>query len=328
MLAAGQDLDATLRFAAEQTPGRRTRNLLATIHQRVRGGAALASALGDHPASFSRLYVGMVQAGEAGGDLAGTLGQLAELLDRDQRLAAAVHAALLYPALLLAAAASVIALLLAYVLPEFKPIFDQAGVQLPPATRGLIALGDAARQGLPWLTAGGMAALVSARRLLQAPGIRLGVDGWLLKLPMVGEIVRQTQASHLSRTLGALLQNGVGLLSALTIAREVVSNLAMRRAVEQIERAVKHGAGLSRPFAAAGLFPARTAHFLRLGEETGRLGEMALRAAESHDQFVQLTLQRLLSLLVPAITVITGLIVAGIIASLVTAMLRLNELAF
>jgi len=327
MLGAGQDLDHALRFVVDITTGRRAREIFSEIRDKVRGGSTLAAALGAHGASFSRLYIGMVRAGEAGGTLAETLERLADLLERERRLAASIQSALIYPAILVTAAILVILLLLIYVLPQFTEIFDQAGAKLPTATRILIGLGDFARAYGLWLLAALLAAGLAARRLLQLPNLRLRYHHWILAVPVVGTLVRQTEAAYLTRTLGTLLRNGVSLLAALAVAKEVLGNLAAVEALDRAAVSAKQGAGLSRPLEAAGLFPPRMIHLLRLGEETGRLADMALRAADIHDEQVRLGLQRLTSLVVPVVTIVTGLAVAGIIASLVTAMLSLNDLA-
>lgn len=327
MLGAGQDLDHTLRFVVDIAATPRAREIFADIRDKVRGGATLASALGAHGSSFSRLYIGMVRAGEAGGTLAETLDRLAGLLERERRLAVTVQSALIYPALLVVAAISVILLLLVYVLPQFTPIFEQAGAQLPVATRALIGLGNVVRDDGFWFAVAILVAVPVVRRALQAPGPRLRFHRWILSAPLIGDLIRQTQAAHLTRTLGTLLKNGVSLLAALSVSKEVLGNLAVAKTVEQAEASAKQGAGLSRPFEAAGVFPTRMIHLLRLGEETGHLAEMALRAADIYDDQVQVSVQRLTSLIVPFITIVTGLAVAGIIASLVTAMLSLNDLA-
>ena len=326
MLGAGQTLDQALRFLVETAPAGRTRTLLEAVRELVRNGAPLAAALRHHPASFSRLYVGLVQAGEATGKLADTLGHLATLLERQRSLAAAIHSAMVYPALLVAAAVASVALLLVYVLPQFVPIFEEAGADLPTATQMLLGLGEAVRNHGFLALAGLAAGLLILRWVLRQPAPREAADRWLLRLPVVGTMVRQAQAALLTRTLGSLLANGVGLLPALAIAREVLGNRAAARAVEQAATSAKEGAGLSAPLARTGVFPARAIHLLRVGEETSRLAEMALRAADIHEEQFRQAVQRLVSLMVPAITIALGLVIAGIIGSLLVAMLSLNEL--
>jgi general secretion pathway protein F len=327
MLGAGQDLDRALRFVVETTRGARARDIFTEIRDKVRGGAALATALAGQAQSFPRLYVGMVRAGEAGGALAATLERLAQLLERERSLRANIQSALIYPALLAAAAVGTIILLLTYVLPQFTPIFEQAGAKLPPATQLLIALGDAAQHYGPTASLGCVALALLARQIARQPGPRLFIDRWQFALPVYGELVRQAQAARFTRTLGTLLANGVGLLAALGIVRDVLGNRATVALLDRVTGGVKEGAGLALGLANHGIFPPRMIDLLRLGEETGRLADMALRAAEIHEEHVRQSVQRLVGLMVPVITVVTGMVVAGIIASLVLAMLSLNDLA-
>jgi general secretion pathway protein F len=327
MLAAGQDLDRALRFVVDKTRSARARTILGNVRDKVRGGSSLAAALAGEPKSFSRLYVGLVRAGEAGGTLATTLDRLAALLERERSLSANMRAAMVYPTLLVVAAIGSIVFLLEYVLPQFTPIFEQAGAQLPTATRALMGLGSAIGAVGPWLLVLLAAAGLAARRLLAQPAYRLPFDRLLLRLPIVGGLLRETLAARLTRTLGNLLENGVPLIPALAIAKDALGNLAAAAAVEAAALKAKDGAGLARPLAAAGVFPSRTIHLLQLGEESAQLAAMSLKAAEIHDEQARLTTQRLVALAVPLITIVMGLAVAGIISALLTAMLSLNDLA-
>src|SRR5438876_6436015 len=166
MLNAGQDLDRALRFVVENSGNSRARALLEEVHNKVRAGSSLATAIAAHPRTFSKLYVGLVRAGEAGGTLAATLDRLASLLERERSLTANLRSALIYPALLVVAAIGSIVLLLEYVLPQFTPIFEQAGAQLPASTRILMVLGAAVGVAGPWFLVGALAAALVARQLL------------------------------------------------------------------------------------------------------------------------------------------------------------------
>jgi general secretion pathway protein F len=327
MLAAGQDLDRALRFVVENTRSARARSILGNVRDKVRGGSSLAAALIAEPRSFSKLYVGLVRAGEAGGTLPATLDRLATLLERERSLSANLRSALIYPALLVVAALGSIVLLLDYVLPQFTPIFEQAGAELPAATRVLMKLGAVVGGGAPWVLAGVLATALVSRQLLARPANRLKFDRLLLRLPVVGSLLRETLAARLTRTLGSLMQNGVPLIPALGIAQDALGNLAATAAVEAAAIGAKGGAGLARPLAEAGLFPARTIHLLQLGEEAAQLSSMALKAADIHDEQARLMMQRLVALAVPLITITMGLAVAGIVSALLTAMLSLNDLA-
>ena len=211
--------------------------------------------------------------------------------------------------------------------PQFTPIFEQAGAKLPASTRTLMAVGAAVGEAGPWFLIGLLVAGLLARRLLAQPVYRIKADRLLLYLPIVGQLMRETLAARLTRTLGSLLQNGVPLIAALGIAKDALGNLAAAAAIDAAALAAKSGAGLARPLAESGLFPARTIHLLQLGEEAAQLSAMALKAADIHDERARLMMQRLVALAVPTITIVMGFVVAGIVGSLLTAMLSLNDLA-
>ena len=327
MLGAGQDLDRALRFVVENVGNTRARTILAEVRDKVRSGSSLAAALAAEPRSFSRLYVGLVRAGEAGGTLPATLDRLAALLERERSLTSSMRAALIYPAVLVIAAIGSIFLLLDYVLPQFTPIFEQAGAELPASTRALMLLGQMTGAAAPWLLVLAVAVVLIARRALAAPALRLKVDRFLLRLPVAGRLLQETLAARLTRTLGTLLQNGMPLISALAIAKDALGNLAAAAAVDAASVEAKAGRGLARPLREAGLFPARTIHLLQLGEEAAQLAAMSLKAADIHDEQARLIVQRIVALAIPLITITMGLAVAGIVGALLTALLSLNDLA-
>jgi general secretion pathway protein F len=206
-------------------------------------------------------------------------------------------------------------------------LFQQAGAALPTPTRIMIAIGDfLSDYGLLLLLAA-VALALSIRQVLRRPGARLVADRLLLRLPVAGALAREVAAARLTRTLGTLLINGVPLIAALGIVREAVGSPAAAAAIDAAALSAKGGAGLSRPLEESGVFPVRTVHLLRLGEETARLGPMALRAAEIHEEAVRLGVQRLVALLVPGITIVMGAAVAAIVSTLLLTMLGLNDLA-
>ncbi len=327
MLGAGQDLDRALRLMCEEAPNARVGAVLSRVRELVRNGTPLASALQTEPKSFSRLYIGLIRAGEAGGDLANTLERLAGLLERQRSMNAAVQSAMIYPAILLVAAIGSIVLLLTQVLPQFVPLFAQNGAALPLSTAFLLSAGNAVSAYGLYALAALAAGVFLARRVLQKPGARLAADSWLLRLPLIGTLIREILAARLARTLGMLLSNGVPLVSALAVVQDVLGNAAAQNAVRAAAEAVKTGQGLAPSLATAHIFPMRLIHLLRLGEATAQLGKMALRGADIHEERTRLALQRLVALLVPAITVLMGTAVAGIVSSLLLAMLSLNDIA-
>ena len=327
MLGAGQDLDRSLRFLLEISAGAKVQRVLGDVRDRVRDGAALAVALAQHPRSFSRLYVGLVRAGEAGGTLAPTLERLATLMEAQRSLRSTVRSALIYPTMLLVAAGASIVLLLTEVLPEFVPLFQQNGVTLPGPTQVMIDIGAFLGQYGLLLLVAAVAAGFTIRAALRQPGPRLRFDRLLLRVPVAGGLAREIMAAQLCRTLGTLVLNGVPLIAALGIARDAVTNGMAVQAIDNATGSAKAGRGLAEPLGQAGVFPQRTIYLLRLGEETAQLGQMALRAAEIHEERTRINMGRLVSLLTPTITIVMGGIIAGIVSSLLLAMLSLNNLA-
>lgn len=327
MLTAGRDLDRALRYLEETAATRRVRAVVTGLRDSVRDGSPLATALARLPRGFSRLDVALVRAGEASGQLAPTLAHLADLLERQQRLIASIISALIYPCLLVLAAIGSVTLLLTQVLPQFVPLFAENGAKLPSSTQTLLAIGGfLSRYGIVLLLAVVVLTLI-ARAAVRLPPVRLVVDRVSLRLPIIGGVLRELLAARFTRVLGTLLVNGVPIITALGITRDAVGNHAVVTAIDRAITAARSGASLCAPLAEARVFPLRTSHLLRVGEEHAELGPMALRAAEIHEERTRLVLQRLVALLVPAITILMGAAVAAIVGSLLTAMLSLNDLA-
>jgi general secretion pathway protein F len=326
MLTAGQDLDRALRYMQETAPAR-VQPTITGLRDAVRDGSPLSVAMARYPASFPAMHVGLVRAGEAGGNLGPTLARIADLLDRQRALASTVTSAMIYPAVLLVAMIAAVTLLLTEVLPQFVPMFEQSGVALPASTRFLIAAGQFVQEDGLFLLLGILVLVVAGQAALRQARVRLTVDRILLRLSVTGGLMKEVLAARFTRVLGTLLQNGVALIPALAIVRDAMGNRAVQLAVEQASLVARGGGSLTRALETARVFPVRTIHLLRLGEETAQLAAMALRAADIHEEKTRLAMQRLTSLLVPAMTILMGVAVGGIVASLMTAMLSLNNLA-
>jgi general secretion pathway protein F len=327
MLGAGQDLDRALRFLVDTATKRHVRAILTQIREAVRDGSPFAAALLRFPTSFPNLYVGLIRAGEAGGNLASTLERMADLLEKQRALRASVTSSLIYPTILLVAGIGSIVLLLTQVLPQFVPMFEQAGAALPRPTQIVIAMGNFVSNYGLYAAVALLVLGVAISQALARPGPRLWWDRTLLRLPIFGPLSREVLAARFARTLGTLLQNGVPLVYALGIVADVIGNTAATAAVKSATESAKGGAGLARPLQQSGIFPTRTVYLLRLGEETAQLASMSLRAAEIHEEQSRIGIQRLTALLVPVLILTMGVAVAGIVSSLLLAMLSLNDLA-
>jgi general secretion pathway protein F len=327
LLEAGLPLDRSLEILVEVTPGRTLKAALETSLARVRDGDALADALDAPRSVFPAMAIDLVRAGELGGYLDKALLQLADYFAKAHALRETIKSALVYPIMLLVTGAAALVVMLTYVLPSFKPLFADAGKELPLSTQIVMGAGDFVG-AYGWLMLLAMVAVVAAtRQALQRPELRRRYDDALLRLPVFGGLLTRIEAARFSRTLGTLLGNGVTLPSALAITAGTLGNSAVAAAVGTTSQSVREGEGLGELLARARLFPSLALHLVRVGEETGQLDAMLLRQAEIYDREVQRTVGRLLAALVPALTLALGGIVAGIVASILTAILKLNELA-
>jgi general secretion pathway protein F len=327
MLTAGQDVDRALRFIVETAPNKHVRRIMDTVRAKVRGGSPLHVAMAEPPANFPRLHVGLIRAGESGGTLGDTLARLADMMERERSLVRTVKSALIYPAILTVAAIVSVLLLIGYVLPQFEPLFRETGAQMPTLPRLLLSFGDFVRTAWPYLAIAALVLVLLIPRILRQRRIRFAVDRLLLRLPVAGSLLRESNAARFCRMLGTLVGNGVPLISALGAIQQTIANLAVSDAIDAAIASAKSGAGLARTLEEKRIFPVRATHLLRLGEENAQLAPMALKAAEIQEERSRQTVQRLVALLVPAITIVMGGLVATIVGSLILAMLSLNDLA-
>lgn len=326
LLRSGLPLDQALQVLATYTEKEGTRLLINGILEKVRGGASLADAFAADAGSFDRFTIGMVRAGEAGGSLDVVLGKTAEFLERVQQSKQNLRSALVYPIILLVTACASIAVIVTVVIPSFEEIFTDAGFKLPVATRIVMGVGSIAEQfwWLPPLVLL-LGFLFFARERRNAAS-RKRWDLRLLKVPLIGDLVTKAEVARVTYTLGMLLTNGVPMLAALSVARETLGNEALADAFVDVQRAVKEGKSFAQPLEATGLFPRLATHLLRIGEESGRLEDMLFRVADTHEQEVQRGIQRALTLLVPAVTIVMALLIAGIVVSILVPMLSIHEL--
>jgi general secretion pathway protein F len=326
LLHAGLPLDRALSILIELAESKPVAAALTRVRDRVRDGATLADALAADKSNFPSYYLNMVRAGESGGAMEIVLQRLADYIARSQATQQQIRTALVYPIFLLGMAAVAVVILFTVVVPEFKPLFEDAGQQLPLATRIFIGIGDLV-QNYWWaiLIILGVA-VMGFRSFLATPSGRLAWDRFVLRLPVLGSIVTKVEASRLGRTVGTLLQNGVPVLSALAIVRETVGNTVIAATLEEAATGVKRGQGLAAPLAATARFPPLFIHLLRVGEESGQMVDMLIRAADIFESETQRAVERMLALLVPVLTIAMGVLIAGIIGSILVALLSINKL--
>jgi general secretion pathway protein F len=327
LLKAGLPLDRALALGIANVEDREVAAGLELLLADVRQGQPLSRAMAARGELFPPEAVAIAEAGEANGRLGDALARAAQMLDEAEQLRKTISGAMTYPLALGVIAIGVIMVMLLFVVPQFEGMFRAAQGELPASTKAVMAASRLVReQG--WLLLGGLAVAVFAlNRAGAAPGFAARRDRLLLRLPLVGALIQRMEAARFARTLGALLEGGVGLPQGFALAERTLVNAHIRSETAPIAAGIKEGGGLAAPLAAAGIFPPIAIGFIRTGEESSQLGPMLSRLADVLDRDVRQRLQRLIAVLTPAITVVLGLTVAVILASVMTAILGFNDLA-
>ena len=326
LLKAGLPLDRAFEILINLASSPKVADLLGKIRNDVRGGAALSKAIEAQRGVFSRFYVNMIRAGEAGGSLPTVLLRLAEYMERAKALRDNVSASMTYPAFLAVISIGAVAFLLAGVVPRFKPLFAGTGKAIPFITQAVLFAGDVVRSyGAFMLVAAAAIAYLFMKRL-QDPEVRYQFDRRLVTAPVVGGLFSRIEMARFSRTLGTLLTNGVTLVAALTIVRETMSNAYLAEAIGSVARELKEGRGLGRPMMETGRFPMLAVHMIQVGEETGRLDDMLMQVAETYDREVEVAIRKALALLQPMMIVVMAVVIGFIIVAILAAMLTIYDL--
>ncbi len=327
LLQAGLSLDRALEITQSVMAQTADRDCVQLLLDKVRGGSSLADAMAAQETMFPKFYLGMVRAGEAGATLDQTLRHLLEYLEKSRAAAEQIKSALIYPSIVLVTGFGSVAVLFAFVVPSFRPLFADAGPSLPAAAKTMLAVADFFQNWWWALLAGiaGIAALLVQQYRL--PQSRRRLDRWLLRAPLFGEVATKIEIARFARTLGTLLGNGVTPLTALAVTRDTIGNTAIAEALEPLAQCLKEGKGLAAPLADSAVVPSLAVQLIRVGEETARLEEMLLKVAEIFEDESRRSVERLLALLVPAITILLGIVVALAVGSLLTAILSVYELA-
>ena len=317
MVSSGVAMLRTLTIIVDQCTNRRMKKELDDVRVSVEAGISLSDALAKHPAVFDKLYISMVKAGETGGILPEVLMRLAEFLETRQKLNAKVRSAMVYPSVVLAIAVLVFWAMLTFVLPIFQGLFKQIGGELPAYTQFLISLSEYMRSPfmLLFIICVGVG-VHFLRRFHATDQGKYYIDGILLRLPLVGELIRKVAIARFSRTFGTLIRAGVPMLSALDVVKDTSGNAVVARAVSSVYNEVRQGGTISKPMAKNSLFPPMVTQMVAVGEETGKLDDMLSKVADFYDMEVEHQVEQMTSLLEPIMVVGIG----GIVGSVVVGM--------
>src|ERR1041384_8264273 len=327
LIKAGIPLADALGALVEQINNVRFKAPVSEVRSAVNEGSSLADALAKHPKLFDELFVSMVRAGEVAGNLDEVLTRLADFLEGSQKLKSKIQSAMVYPAVMVVVGSIIMAVLMIKVIPNITTMFKQQGKTLPINTRMLIASSDFFRNYW-WMIGlaivGGMFGFVKWR---QGRDGRQVWDRFILRLVVVGELVRTINVSRFARTLGTMLQSGVPMLRALDTAKQIVGNVLLQQAIEDAKRAVTEGESLAQTLKKSGQFPATMIHMVAVGEKAGQLEQMLARVAETYESEVDTKLSRFTALLEPVMLVVMGGAVAFIVFSILQPIMDLGQLS-
>jgi general secretion pathway protein F len=325
LVKAGLSVEECLNALIEQNESLRVRSVLSGVRGKVIEGHSLARAFAEYPNTFPELYRSLIAAGEQSGNLDIILERLADYTESQQVLKQQIGQAFIYPVIVSTFAFAIIVVLMTYVVPKVSRVFTATGQELPLPTQVMIGISQHLTNYWGWWLLGSFAAIVLARQVLQNESVRYRWHGFLLKVPLVGSLIRSVNAARMASTLGILTSSGIPLLQAMKSAVEVVSNLPMRNALQNTMRQVSEGGSLSRSLGKTRLFPPMVIHLVASGENSGHLDNMLMRASETQSRELESWVKVFTSLLEPVLIVLMGLVVLFIVLSILLPIFEMNQ---
>jgi len=325
LVRSGFPLDRSLSVLAQLAESEALAEVVQDVLKEVKGGKSFSEALGKYPEVFPKIYVNMIKAGEAGGALDEVLGRLAAFLETSENLRSYFIGALIYPVLLSIVGIVSVTILTLFVVPRFVSIFQDSGLPMPLPMLLMKFLSDLI-SGYWWLILLliGLAVFL-VRRSRSTPEGRLIWDRWLLRLPLLGPVIRKIEVARFSRTLGTLLHGGVPLLHGMTIVREIIGNQGIASLIEPIRNGIKKGEGIAKPMKQSGVFPPLAMHLIEVGEESGKLDTMLVQVADVYDTEVRNGIKNLIAFFEPALILLMGIIIGTIVVSMLLAIFSIND---
>ncbi len=327
LLNSGVPVDRALGIAGELTDRAQFRGIIQDVLRVLKGGRSLADSLALHPTYFSDLYINMVRAGEASGSLASVFDRLAEFERSRDDLRGFIVSSMVYPVLLALVGVGVVIVLLTFVVPRFASIFDDSHMKIPVPTMIMLETSKIITQ---WWWAAALAIFGSITAFwiyIRSEAGRIWWDRARLRIPMLGDALRKAETSRFARAMGTLVANSVPLVQSIGIAAGILNNAVFTGALKEVAQGVKRGEGLAAPVRRTGVFPPLAAHLLTVGEETGRLDAMFNRMAEIYEAETRAGIKRFTTLFEPLVILIMGIIVGGMILSILLAITSINDVA-
>jgi type IV pilus assembly protein PilC len=316
MINAGLPLVQALDILSKQSENPALQEVTRQVVYDVESGHTVADALARHPKAFTELYTNMVAAGEAGGILDTILMRLATFLEKNDALIGKVKSAMVYPGVIMSVAAIAIIVLLIFVIPTFESMFASVNLALPLPTRVVIGLSNFLQSWWWGVGLGIYAMIFLLQRYYATPSGKLAIDRLMLKMPVLGDVVRKSSVSRFTRTLGTLISSGVSILDGLEITAKTAGNRVIHDAIMESRASIAGGDTISAPLAKSAVFPPMVISMIAVGEQTGGLDEMLTKIADFYDTEVDTAVSGLLSLMEPVMIVILGVVVGGMVVAM------------
>ncbi len=326
LVDAGLPLLRGLRVLEKQEPNPTLRKIIVDLGYAIEGGSTFSEGLAQHPKVFNRLFVNMVKAGELGGVLEVVLARLAEFMEKAEKIKGKVKAALFYPIAVMVVAVLVLGVLMIFVVPRFKTIFQEmVGGELPKFTQVVLGISDTVAKNFPVVAIGVIVFFVLLMAFKKTKFGRKAVDIFKLKMPALGPVVSKVAISRFTRTLGTLVSSGVPILQALTIVKETSGNVVIGNAVALVHESVKEGETITAPLEASKVFPPMVISMVDVGEQTGALPEMLMKIADNYEEEVDNAVSAMTSLLEPIMIVFLAVVVGSIVIALFLPLISLID---
>jgi type IV pilus assembly protein PilC len=325
MIEAGLPIVQSLDILAQQTENKIFAKAIKQIKQDVESGGTFADALKKHPKIFDELYVNMVSAGEIGGIMDTILARLSAYMEKAVKLKAKIKGAMIYPASIVTVAIGVTAILLIYVIPVFADMFSSFGKALPLPTQIAINLSYVTIAYLKHIIAGVIALIIAIRMTYKTEKGKFLIDGFLLKVPIFGPLIRKAAVARFTRTLSTLLSSGVPVLDALLITAKTAGNKVVEKAVMAARQAISEGKTLTDPLATSGVFPPMVCQMINVGETTGALDAMLSKIADFYDDEVDNAVANLTALMEPLVIVFLGVVIGGLVVAMYLPIFQLGS---
>jgi len=326
LLGAGIPLLEAMTALTEQVEKGVAQKVCAEVRDGIQEGMSFATALSLHPKVFSSLYCQMIRVGEETGTLTPILQRLADHIEKQVRLKRQLTSVLTYPILMMGVSGLILIFLLTYVVPKVTIIFSDLNRALPLPTRILLSISDFAKHDGWMLVVAFIACGIWVKRRWQTPAGRMQYEGWLLQVPLIGQVMRKSAISRFTKTLSSLLASGIPLLKSLGIVQKVVNNLHLEQAIEEAQKNIKAGESIAIPLKRSGLFPPMVTHMIAIGERSGELEGMLLKVSEAYDNEVETIVASLAALLSPLLILVMGAIVLFIVLAILLPIFEMSQI--